>query len=140
MKVPTPAKSVALIHLASLDKTALMEQWQQVFAQPAPRYAQATLLRSALAWQLQCQQSGSTDKTAQATIRQLRRILLVPKAKVYLTPGMRLVREWQENPHHVTVLEKGFDYQGRTYSSLTAITRLITGTPWSGPLFFVLRT
>jgi hypothetical protein len=32
----------------------------------------------------------------------------------------------------------GFDWQGTTYASLSAIARAITGTAWSGPRFFAL--
>ena len=56
-----------------------------------------------------------------------------------LTPGTRLLREWQGATHHVTVKAKEFEYAGATYPSLTAIAKRITGTAWSGPLFFGLR-
>jgi hypothetical protein len=39
----------------------------------------------------------------------------------------------------VTVLEKGFDWRGNRYTSLSQIARAITGARWSGPLFFGLR-
>jgi len=61
----------------------------------------------------------------------------VPSEK--LTPGTRLLREWQGQTHHVTVLAQGFEYGGKTYRSLSAIARQITETAWSGPLFFGLR-
>ena len=32
-----------------------------------------------------------------------------------------------------------FDFQGRKYPSLSMIAREITGTRWSGPLFFGLK-
>src|SRR5207244_6814293 len=32
----------------------------------------------------------------------------------------------------------GFDWQGTTYASLSAVARAITGTAWSGPRFFAL--
>ena len=57
-----------------------------------------------------------------------------------LAPGTRLLREWQGRTHHVTVLVSGFEYDGQAYRSLTAIARAITGSAWSGPLFFGLRT
>jgi hypothetical protein len=53
--------------------------------------------------------------------------------------GTRLVREWQGVEHTATVLVDGYEYQGRPYKSLSAIARAITGTRWSGPLFFGLR-
>ena len=39
----------------------------------------------------------------------------------------------------VIVLEDGFEYQGRRYLSLSRIATLITGTRWSGPVFFGLK-
>lgn len=57
-----------------------------------------------------------------------------------LGPGTRLLRDWQGQTHHVTVLAQGFEYNNMTYRSLTAIARQITGTAWSGPLFFGLRS
>ena len=35
--------------------------------------------------------------------------------------------------------EEGFEYKGERYRSLSEIARLITGTRWSGPLFFGLK-
>ena len=40
----------------------------------------------------------------------------------------------------MTVLEKGFAYEGKTFSSLSDIATSITGTKWSGPRFFGLRS
>jgi hypothetical protein len=59
----------------------------------------------------------------------------VPRIK----PGTRLIRDWRGQTHRVTVLEKGFEYAGKRHASLSRIARLITGTRWSGPLFFGLR-
>jgi hypothetical protein len=53
-----------------------------------------------------------------------------------LRPGTKLVREWHERVHTVSVLEDGFEYQDERYRSLTQIARHITGVHWSGPLFF----
>ena len=56
-----------------------------------------------------------------------------------LLPGTRLVRDWQGVQHEVTVLSGGFEYRGRRFKSLSVIARTITGTRWSGPLFFGMR-
>lgn len=53
--------------------------------------------------------------------------------------GTRLVREWQGVEHTVTVLVEGFEWEGRTYKSLSAIARAITGTQWNGWRFFGIR-
>jgi hypothetical protein len=39
----------------------------------------------------------------------------------------------------VLVLDDGFCWQNTHYRSLSAIARKITGTAWSGPLFFGLK-
>ena len=56
-----------------------------------------------------------------------------------LKPGTRLMREWQGRTYEVVVLDDGFSWQGTHYRSLSAIARKITGTAWSGPLFFGLK-
>jgi len=52
--------------------------------------------------------------------------------------GTKLIREYKNEEHHVTVLPDGFDYKGIKYRSLSRITEVITGTCWSGPSFFGL--
>jgi hypothetical protein len=49
-----------------------------------------------------------------------------------------LVRDYHGQRHTVTVAADGFNWQGTTYPSLSAIARAITGTAWSGPRFFAL--
>jgi hypothetical protein len=56
-----------------------------------------------------------------------------------LKPGTRLIREWQGRTYEVVVLDDGFSWQGTRCNSLSAIARKITGTAWSGPLFFGLK-
>lgn len=63
-----------------------------------------------------------------------------PKAVQDLPPGAVLMREWGRQTHKVTVLGGGwFQYQGRSYKSLSKVARVITGAHWSGPCFFGLH-
>ncbi len=48
------------------------------------------------------------------------------------------MREWQGRTYEVVVLDDGLSWQGTQYRSLSAIAR-ITGTAWSGPLFFGVK-
>ena len=85
--------------------------------------------------------------SAQRHLRHLRQIaqelkLTGEAAKRFrpqLKPGTRLMREWQGRTYEVVVLDDGFSWQGAQYRSLSAIARKITGTAWSGPLFFGLK-
>jgi hypothetical protein len=59
-----------------------------------------------------------------------------------LPSATRLVRTWHGTRHEVLVVDggKGFKYKDQTYSSLSEVAREITGSRWSGPRFFGLRT
>jgi hypothetical protein len=100
-----------------------------------------------LAYKLQEQAFGGMKPEYKRRLRQLaesfERSSSNPAKKVSLTtkikPGTRLIRRWDEQTHQVTVAEKGFEYKGARYKSLSEIARLITGTRWSGPLFFGLK-
>jgi Protein of unknown function (DUF2924) len=52
--------------------------------------------------------------------------------------GIVLTRSYQGRTITVTVLEDGFQCDGRTYRSLSAIAHHVTGTRWNGLLFFGL--
>jgi hypothetical protein len=53
-------------------------------------------------------------------------------------PGTLLQRTYRHRTIEVRVLDKGFEYNGKTYSSLSAIAQHVTGTRWNGFLFFGL--
>jgi hypothetical protein len=53
--------------------------------------------------------------------------------------GTVLIRQWRGVSHRVTVLETDVVYRGRRYKSLSEVARAITGSRWSGPLFFGLK-
>ena len=46
---------------------------------------------------------------------------------------------WQGRRHHVAVMANGYRWEGKTFSSLSAVARAITGARWNGPRFFGLR-
>jgi hypothetical protein len=50
-----------------------------------------------------------------------------------------LIRVWQGETHQVIVLEDGYLYADKKWRSLSAIAKAITGTHWSGPVFFGLK-
>jgi hypothetical protein len=56
-----------------------------------------------------------------------------------LKQGTVLTRSWHGALHQVRVTNDGFDYRGERFGSLSEVARRITGTRWSGPLFFGLK-
>jgi hypothetical protein len=53
-------------------------------------------------------------------------------------PGTVLVRKYRSESLHVKILPKGFEYQGESYPSLSAVAKAITGSHCNGFLFFRL--
>ena len=61
------------------------------------------------------------------------------QSKNGILPGTRFVRIWKGCRYEVLAQEKGFEYDGRIFRSLSAVAREITGTRWNGRLFFGLK-
>jgi hypothetical protein len=96
-----------------------------------------------LAYRIQEQAYGGLSAASRKRLRNIAQQLEsapVQPSGLRLTPGTRLIRQWREQRHEVTVLEQGFAYRGHHYASLSAIARLISGTHCSGPRFFGLRS
>ena len=133
-----------LDHLSTLGAPDLRAEWTRVYELPAPRRISKDLLLRGIAYRIQEKMYGGLKP---ATIKRLHQIAAAAKEgrglpqtpKRELQPGARLLREWEGHTHIVEVLPDGYAWQGKTYRSLTKITRLITGTAWSGPKFFGLR-
>lgn len=53
-------------------------------------------------------------------------------------PGSVLTREYRGETIRVTILDKGFEYDGQVYRSLSAVAKAVTGSHWNGYHFFGL--
>jgi hypothetical protein len=103
----------------------------------APAGLSKDLLGRMMAARLQERAFGGLDRDSLRFLESLARHGRPPRRQ--LKPGTVLVREYQGRRHIVTTLRDGFDWQGTTYPSLSAIARAVTGTAWSGPRFFALQ-
>jgi hypothetical protein len=137
-----PALDELLANLPDMTRAEIDKAWRRLRREPPPPLA-ADLLRRALGWQLQVEHYGGLSREAQ---RELARATsgslpaLPTKEAVTFRPGTRLVRSWHGKTYSVLATESGFEFEGRTYTSLTTIAREITGAAWSGPRFFGLRS
>src|SRR5215510_12913235 len=125
-----------IAQLRSLALDALRRRWRAVFGRTPPAALSKDLLGRMIAWRLQEQVFGGLDRESLSFLEGLARHGGSPRRQ--LKPGTVLVREYQGQRHNVTVAPDGFNWQGTTYASLSAIARAITGTAWSGPRFFAL--
>lgn len=138
MKSARKLPEIDLDNLPKLAGPALKPLYADVVGHPPPYKASARFMRMNIAWCFQARQAGhDPDKLRRELIRKLTAAVKI-KAPIY-QPGTRLVREWHGKIHEITILDKGYSWQGRHYKSLTNIATEITGTRWSGPRFFGLK-
>jgi hypothetical protein len=143
MKIRPQEVEQRLAEIETFDSKALRQEWQKLYGCPAPKRVRRDLLLRAVACRIQELAFGGLKP---ATVRRLKQLadqsrvgpLTPPPAAASLRPGMRLMREWDGEPHWVEVVEKGFSWRGQLYPSLSAVARAITGSRWSGPRFFGL--
>jgi hypothetical protein len=135
-----PAKKPAAINLeaeltriATMNIVELRSLWREREGREAPKGFSRDLLARALAYAIQEEQLGGLSP-------ELKKLLANPDAEPprRIKAGSVIVREYAGARHEVFVVEGGFSWQGRTYPSLSAIAKEITGTRWNGPRFFGL--
>ena len=130
-----------LAELPRLNRTILCDLWKEHFGSSPPPQLRRDLMISILAYRIQEKALGSVRAGTRTRLRQLAEGFAnnskpVVSPKPTLKPGTRLVREWRDEVHLVNVQANGYEYKSGRYKSLSQIARLITGTRWSGPLFF----
>jgi DUF2924 family protein len=138
------ASQEALSRLHKLDIHELRDEWRRLYKANASPHLSRELLIRAVAYRMQEVALGGLRPEPQRQLRQIVQELKqtgrsAKRFRPQLKPGTRLMREWQGRTYEVVVLDDGFSSQGTQYRSLSAIARKITGTAWSGPLFFGLK-
>lgn len=122
----------------------LKQRWRALYGSEPPPHISRELLIRALAYRIQEKALGGlkpstrrllTKVAADASAR--RPIEVAPEPSI--KPGTVLLREWHGTQHQVIVREDSIVFNGKRYKSLSQVAYRITGTKWSGPLFFGLK-
>lgn len=154
--VSAPAPAVADVddRVRAMTREQLVVFWQRRWRRPPPKGISRLLLECNAAWLIQAERRGGVGAATRRRLNELaesgeddngaidgtRKPVRRPKAlRRPLRQGSRLIRQWQGRTHVVDVVDDGFSYDGRNFSSLTAIAFEITGARWSGPRFFGLN-
>ncbi len=149
---PKPARrrppDLDLALLTEAQAAELRRLWEERRGVPPPPTLSGRLMRLALAWDIQANAWGSeppairrqwqavmTRRTRGACAEDTVSGLSAPPAAA----GTRLLKSWGGETHEVLVTAKNVIWNGRPYSSLSAVARAMTGTPRNGPRFFGLR-
>ena len=130
--------------LSTLGSKALKDKWQTLYGVEPPRQISRALMLRALAYRIQEKSLGGLKPATRRLLMQFAHdgangSALAATPSRIVRPGAVLVREWRGISHQVSILEKGFRFRGKRYRSLSEVAREITGTRWSGPLFFGLK-
>ncbi len=137
-KQPKPTRQQAvdrlLAQLPTMDRTALQHLWRNLFDHTLGRSLRRETLIPILAYGIQEQAFGGLKESIGRRLRALAedrpggiQTSFRPKIDTHY------VREYQGKMHEITVLDSGYEYESKTYRSLTEVAKVITGTKWSGP-------
>lgn len=138
----TPPSVVALIvKLPELPMAEIRALWRKLVGGELPTHNRQFLERR-IAYRLQEVEFRKEHRALlDRNQRRIASLQATGKVKARPAAGTVLSREYRGVVHHVTVTTDGqYEYQGRPYPSLSMIAREITGTRWSGPLFFGLKS
>jgi Protein of unknown function (DUF2924) len=145
ISVTRSALSCEIAALLEATSANLKERWLALYGTEAPRRISRDLLIRALAYRIQEKALGGLRPSTHrllirvaddASARRPIEVAPEPGPK----PGTVLLREWHGAQHQVIVRENGIVFQGKQYKSLSQVAYRITGTKWSGPLFFGLKS
>jgi hypothetical protein len=141
---PTACRE-ALARLPEFTLGELRRQWRALYKAHASPHLSRELLARTIAYRMQEIALGGLRPQWQRQLRQIAQEFnetgeIRRRSRPEVKSGTRLVREWQGRTYEVVVLDDGFSWQGTSYRSLSALARKITGTAWSGPLFFGLKS
>lgn len=138
--------------LANYDKYTkkeLTELYEKEFGKAPFLYLSRSFLTKYLIYKEQAGKYGdlttSTQKQLNKLIQgyQLNKNIMdkdIKKTKnFYIQTGTKLVREFKGERYEVIALDKGYEFNGKIYKSLSAIANEITGTRWNGKIFFGVK-
>ena len=139
----TATVSARIAQLPLLPMDSIWALWDEHFDQ-RPNHHHRTWLESRLAYKLQERAFGGLKVPVRRKLESIGETGVLPKnlqrEADRLLPGTILTRIYDDVEHHVLVRGvRDFEYRGQRFTSLTALAKVITGCPWSGPLFFGLK-
>ena len=132
-----------IAQLPSLPMDSLWALWDELFDR-RPGHHHRTYLESRIAYKLQERAFGGLSGHLRIKLEKIGETGEIPgnkrRAESDLSAGTTLVREYDGVTYRVKVMEDGrFDLNGRPFKSLSKVAREITGTVYSGPVFFGLK-
>lgn len=119
----------------------LKKKWVDLHPKTTPPPFNRVFLVKRLAHRIQELSLGGLPEQEKKRMTRLLTDEYIPKKLMgdRLLPGTRLIREWKGTECCCTVLEDGYEYEGRKFSSLSAVANFISGTKWNGLTFWGIK-
>jgi hypothetical protein len=123
----------------------LKDRWRGLYGTKPPPKIHRSLLIAAVAHRMQEKAVGALKSSVRRHLTQAVSNPATPRLSPHF-PSLRpkagtvLVRDWGGVTHQAQVLEDGILFRSKRYKSLSEVARVITGSRWSGPLFFGLKS
>lgn len=128
-----------ILALRAMPLDELVAEYTRLWGRPPRVRNRAHLWRRCALKRLEAKHGGLSRK-ANERLEQLISEIDFPAAELPEPQPRTLVRHHGGRDHVVTVQPDGsVEYQGEVYASLSAVAFKITGSRWSGPLFFGLK-
>ncbi len=126
----------------TLTNEELVKIWAQYIKKPMPNLRNSLLIRY-ITWYKQAYENKINPKhffrrlaQAQKNLEQGKTDILQEKT---FPVGSCLVRSYKGVQYKVEIVSNGYLYSSKTYKSLSAIAREITGKQWNGKVFFGVK-
>src|SRR5216683_2898689 len=123
----------------------LKDRWRSLYGTKPPQKIHHSLLIAAVAHRMQMNALGALKPSARRHLMQAANnpptagaVPHYPSVRPRI--GTVLVRDWGGVTHQAKMLEDGILFRSKRYGSLSEVARVITGSRWSGPLFFGLKS
>ncbi|WP_234744869.1 DUF2924 domain-containing protein [Burkholderia sp. WTPI3] len=138
----TIAARIAQLPHLPIDR--LWALWDEYFDE-RPNHHNRIWIETRLAYRMQERAFGGLRTSLRRKLEEIGETGIMPRqvhrAGERLLPGTVITRTYNDIDHRVLVRGiNDFEYQGIRFRSLTAIAREITGSNWSGPAFFGLKS
>ena len=122
----------------------LKNRWHSLYGTKPPQKIHRSLLIAAVAHRMQENALGALKSSVRRHLMEAANNPATPRPSPHypsLRPrvGTVLVRDWGGATHQAKVLEDGILFRSKRYKSLSEVAGVITGSRWSGPLFFGLK-
>ncbi len=127
--------------LNQMSTRDLYKKWKDLFGTDPGQLGRAYMIRR-LAYRIQELVHGGLSRAARKQFKELVQGSERAASKsqpTNLQVGIRLLREWHGQNYEVVVQRDGFLFKGKTYRSLSAVARAITGRHCGGRRFFGLN-